>query len=135
MKDQSMREAPETFSLRRVAACCAATLVAYIGIVHEVVGTTLYPDGPDRLGGPLGWHAVGVSGIAVGVLLVAGVLRWSAVPVKALGVAVGVAGVGFVITTALMHRGFHFFAFTLVLAAGVLVLTASERRAASTSLG
>jgi hypothetical protein len=64
----------------RLLAFAAATLVAYVGIAHEVVGTRLYPDGPALLGGPLGWHAVGIAGIVAGALLIAGTLGVLTVP-------------------------------------------------------
>ena len=80
-----MTELQEPISVRRALACGAATLVAYVGVVHEVVGSTLYPQGPAALGGPLGWHALGISGIAAGLALAAGVLGLARVPVLTLG--------------------------------------------------
>ena len=118
-----MRDLGEVTSIRRALACCAATLVVYVGIVHEVVGTRLYPDGPIVLGGPLGWHAVGVFGIVAGLALVAGALRWLPVPVVPLAIAVGVIGAAIFVVAALLWGDFHFFAFTVVVAAAVLAMT------------
>jgi hypothetical protein len=119
---------PPPFLPIRLAACAAAaTLVAYVGVVHEVVGATLYPDGPAAFGGPLGWHAAGIAGIAAGVLLGAGVLGLLPVPVAPLAAAVGV--IGAVVFAADLWRGsFHLFAGTLVAAGGFLVLAAPPRR-------
>ena len=35
-----------TVSLRNAVAAACALVIAFIGVVHEVVGTTLYPEGP-----------------------------------------------------------------------------------------
>ena len=113
-------------SPRAAASCAAATLVAYVGVVHEVVGAQLYPDGPAQFGGPLGWHAVGVMGIAAGLLLVAGVLHVLPIPIAALAALIGAMGGIVFVGEALLHGGFHFFAFTLLVACGTLV--AAERR-------
>lgn len=110
-------------SIRDAVSCAAATLVAYVGVVHEVVGATLYPEGPLKFGGPIAWHGVGLAGVAAGLLLAAGVLRLLPVPVKPLAAVVGVIGGAVFAAEAIGHGGFHFFAFTLVLAGGILVLT------------
>jgi hypothetical protein len=118
-----MSEQQEPISVRGALACGAATLVAYVGVVHEVVGSTLYPQGPSVLGGPLGWHALGVSGIAAGLLLAAGVLGVAPVPIRTLAAAVAVCGAVIFVAAALVFGGFHFFALTLFVAALVLALT------------
>ena len=110
-------------SPRAAASCAAAALVAYVGVVHEVVGARLYPDGPALFGGALGWHAVGLTGIAAGLVMAAGVLRLLPIPIVPLAVVVAaVGGVAF-IGEVLLHGGFHFFAFTLLVACGTLVAT------------
>jgi len=116
----------------RLLAFAAATLVAYVGLAHEVVGARLYPNGPAALGGPLGWHAVGIAGIAAGAVLIAGTLGVLAVPL--VPCALAIAGVGglFVAWDA-MNGGFHFFALTLVIAGTVLALTARRQKLVATS--
>lgn len=113
---------PDPLSLRSAAACAAATLVAYVGVVHEVVGASLYPEGPAQFGGPLVWHAVGLAGIAAGLLLMAGVLRVLPVPIRPLAAAVGGIGAVVFAAEALTDGAFHLFAFTLVVAGGFLAL-------------
>lgn len=110
-------------SIRDAASCAAATLVAYVGVVHEVVGATLYPEGPLAFGGPIVWYAAGVAGIAAGLLLAAGAVRLLAVPVRPLAAAVGIIGGAVFVAEALRNGGFHLFAFTLVVAGGFLALT------------
>jgi len=110
----------EPATRRHALACTAAMLVAYVGAVHEVVGAKLYPTGPAELGGPLAWHATGGLGIAAGLLLVAGTLGLLRVPVVPLAAAASAAGIFFVVWDAVLHGGFHFFAFT-VAAAGAAV--------------
>jgi uncharacterized membrane protein len=111
----------------RLLASAAATLVLWVGLAHEVVGPRLYPDGPAALGGPLGWHAVGCAGIALGALLVAGTLGLVSVPLVPFALAIAGIGAGFVAWDA-ANGGFHFFALTLVVAGGVLAHAARRRR-------
>jgi hypothetical protein len=103
-------------------AAAGATLLAYVGLVHEAVGQRLYPDGPAVFGGPLPWHAAGLSLLAMGLLALAGVLGIVRVPVVLLAVVAIVAGAAGVAGDAWLHGGFHFFAFTMMVA-GVLVVT------------
>ena len=90
------RAAPTLVSRRQALAFAGATLLAYVGIVHEAVGSTLYPYGPAAFGGPLGWHAAGLSLVAAGVLIGAGtlgLLRLPVAPMAALLSLVGIAEV------------------------------------------
>jgi hypothetical protein len=64
----------------RALASAGAILIAYVGVVHEVVGSRFYPDGPASFGGPLGWHAAGLAAIAAGVLLLLAALGRARVP-------------------------------------------------------
>jgi uncharacterized membrane protein len=114
----------------RLLAFAAATMIAYVGVVHEVVGTRLYPDGPALLGGPLGWHAVGIAGIAVGVVLALGIVGLVAIPLTPIALAIAGIGAGFVAWDA-ANGGFHFFAFTLVIAGIVLAHAARRPRPAA----
>ena len=118
--------------LERLLAFAAATLVAYVGIAHEVVGPRLYPDGPAALGGPLGWHAVGIAGIAMGALLIAGTLGLASVPLVPCALAIAGIGAGFVAWDA-ANGGFHFFALTLVIAGSVLAHAARSQRIVATT--
>jgi uncharacterized membrane protein len=113
----------------RLLAFAAATLIAYVGIAHEVVGARLYPDGPALLGGPLGWHAVGIAGIAMGALLIAGTLGMASVPLVPCALAIAGIGAGFVAWDA-ANGGLHFFALTLVIAGSVLARSARRQRIA-----
>ena len=112
----------------RLLAFAAATLVAYVGIAHEVVGMRLYPDGPAMLGGPVAWHAVGIAGITAGALLIAGTLGLVAVPLVPCALAIAVIGALFTAVDA-ARGGFHFFALTLVIAGSVLALSSRREKA------
>jgi uncharacterized membrane protein len=115
---------------RRALATAGAVLVAHVGLVHEVVGAKLYPDGPAFFGGALGWNAAGVLGIALGIAMAAGALEFAAVPLVPLATVAIAAGAVCVVGEALQHGGFHFFAATLV-AAGALVAAAGRAPSAS----
>jgi hypothetical protein len=118
---------PSTLLTRpRALACGGAMLLAHVGIAHEVVGATLYPDGPALLGGPVGWHAVGLTGTVAGVLMVCATLRLLAMPLVPLGVLASVTGAVFVAWDAMAHQHFHFFAFTAMVAGALVVVGGRE---------
>jgi uncharacterized membrane protein len=119
------RTAARFSDYERLLAFAAATMIAYVGVVHEVVGTRLYPEGPALLGGPIGWHAVGIGGIAVGVLLILGTLGMIAVPLAPVALAIAGVGAGFVAWDA-TRGGLHFFALTAMIA-GVVLARAARR--------
>ena len=110
-------------SRRQAVACSGAVLVAHVGLAHEVVGTVLYPYGPAAFGGPLGWHAAGLSAVAAGLLMAAGILGLLRVPVVFLATIASAAGWIVFAGEALWHGGFHFFALTLGVAGTVVVVT------------
>jgi uncharacterized membrane protein len=116
----------EPVSRRRALACAGAMLLGYVGLVHEVVGSTLYPDGPALFGGPLGWHIAGLSLVTLGLLLVIGTLGVVRVPVVPLAAFAGMFGGLVVVGEAVVHHGFHFFAFTMALAGALVVVAARE---------
>ena len=98
-------------------ATSGAVLVIFVAVCHEVVGAKLFPWGPAALGGPIGWHGVGVGGITVGLLLVGGTLRVLTFPVVPWAIAVAVLGFVIGAFTAVAHQEFHVFAAIVVLAA------------------
>ncbi len=116
----------ELVSRRQALACAGATLLAYVGVIHEVVGATLYPDGPLFFGGTVGWHAAGLGLLATGVALAAATLGVVRLPVVALALALGAAGAVAVAGEAWVHGGFHLFAFTMVVAGLGVALAARE---------
>jgi hypothetical protein len=118
------RSAP--LSRPRAFALVGAVLVAHAGLAHEVIGARLYPDGPALLGGPIPWYALGLSGVAAGILMACGVLGLVAVPLAPLGIGVSIIGALFVVMDVVVHHGFHFFAFTMVVA-GMLVARGDAR--------
>jgi hypothetical protein len=114
----------DSLSLRKVVVCCAATVISYVGLAHEFVGAKLYPEGPAELGGALIWHGIGLSTVAVGMLIGACALGLTRIPAIALGVAVALLGLIFFVDEAVQHGGFHFFALTLALAGATVVAAA-----------
>lgn len=101
-----------------VAGC---VLILFIGLCHEFVGAVVFPWGPAVLGGPLGWHALGLGGMALALLLLGAVLGRVPLPVAPMALAFVAIGVGLTAYTAASRGQFHFFAASLVVAAlGVL---------------
>jgi hypothetical protein len=106
----------------RALASAGAILIAYVGVVHEVVGRKLYPDGPAWFGGLVGWHAAGVATIAAGGLLLLAALGRARVPWRAIAAAVGAISAVVALAEALQEHGFHLFAVTNTIAAlGVVI--------------
>jgi hypothetical protein len=101
-------------------ASCGATVVAFVGLCHEVAGHIIFPWGPAFLGGPIGWHGVGLFAITSGLLLLGGTLRVIPFPVVPFALFGSAIGVFFVVATAVLHREFHVFALAVVLA-GLLI--------------
>jgi hypothetical protein len=101
----------------RALASAGAILVAYVGVVHEVIGTTLYPDGPAFFGGSVGWDAAGLGAIAAGCALLLAALGRARVPWRVLAVVVGASGAFVALEDALHEHSFHLFAATLPIAA------------------
>jgi uncharacterized membrane protein len=118
----------------RALATAGGMLVLEVGLAHEMIGTRLYPDGPALLGGPLGWHAIGVAGIAMGLCMTGGALGLTAMPPRVLATGAIVLGLGFLALDAVLHGGFHFFAATLVVGAW-LVRSAGAFDAVTSPLG
>jgi hypothetical protein len=98
-------------------AASGAVLITFVGVCHEVVGAQLFPWAPEVLGGPIGWHGLGIGTITIGLLLCVGTLRIIRFPVLQWALIIAVAALAVGIFTAIVHRQFHLFAFALVLAA------------------
>lgn len=103
-----------------IASCCAF-LIAFIGLVHEVAGPTLFPWAPAFFGAFL-WHGIGALAIVLGLLLLGGTMGIIAVPVIPLAMSAAVGGLAAVIFIAVYAGAFHFFALALFIAAVGIVL-------------
>jgi ethanolamine utilization microcompartment shell protein EutS len=97
-----------------------------VGLVHEVVGARLYPDGPAHFGGAVGWHGAGLLCMALGLVMAAGALGVITVRLVPLAAVAIVAGAVNVLGDAVLHGGFHFFAFTLLVAGAVVAVSAAR---------
>ena len=101
----------------RALATAGGILVLHVGLTHELVGARLYPDGPALLGGPVAWHALGVAGIALGIVMTGGALGLLAMLPRLVMTGTILIGATMVAADAVLHGGFHFFAATLVVGA------------------
>ena len=108
-----------------------SVLISFIGLCHEVIGTTLFPWGPEFLGGAVVWHGLGALGISAGLLLLAGTLHLVRVPVALLATIVGFACALISAYTIVARDQFHFLASFEVLAAAVVFVC--HRKAESIS--
>lgn len=98
-------------------ASCGAILIAYLGLVHELVGAQLFPWAPALLQGPVGWHGAGIAMIVIGVSLLAGTLRLAKVPIIFLCALAGTFALGISVIAPLIFHQFHFGSTTIVIAA------------------
>ena len=94
-------------ALYQSLAACGAALIAFIGLCHEFFGHVVFPWGPAFLGGPIGWHAAGLSTVVVGLVLLGGTLRLYPLPVVPLALVVAAGGAFFVVVAAMLHHQFH----------------------------
>ena len=94
-------------ALYQSLASCGAALIAFIGVCHESFGHIVFPWGPALLGGPIGWHTLGIFAIVSGLLVLGGTLRLIQFPVVPFALIAVVAGVVLVIFTAAVHKQFH----------------------------
>ena len=103
-------------ALYQSLASCGAALIAFIGVCHESFGHVVFPWGPALFGGPIGWHALGISTIVAGLLVLAGTLRLINFPVVPFALIAVVIGIVLVIFTAVVHHQFHMPALAAALA-------------------
>ena len=111
-------------------AACGATLIAYLGLVHELVGAQLFPWAPKLLQGPIGWHGAGIAMIVIGLSLLAGTLRLAKIPVVLLCALAGTFAFGISVIAPLVYHQFHFGSTTIVIAA--ITTAIFDRKARST---
>jgi hypothetical protein len=97
-------------------AASGATIVAFIGVVHEVVGETIFPWAPAFVGGYVNWYVMGAACLAFGLALMAATLRLIRMPVVVPCLVLAVVALGLTVLVAVTHGEFHFFAVALALA-------------------
>ncbi len=121
-----MTSSEKKISLRHAVASAFAMLVLYIGIVHEMVGSTLNPEGPSDLGGVFWWHAAGALLIVLGALLFLGTLGLIRFPVRTVALGVSASGCFLAVDEAIRYSRFHLFTTTLFLAGAAIALFATR---------
>ncbi len=118
-----MQATPHVVPLPNALAAAFSLLILFVGVVHEVVGATLYPDGPAQFGGALFWHLAGIALALIGAWLVLCSLGLRRGPVRPIAAVVAVAGLGVAAHDLILLHDFHLFATTLAVAgAGVSLL-------------
>lgn len=111
----------------RAIAASAATIVTFIGVCHEVIGTTLFPWGPAAIGGWVPWHLLGAVAISAGLVLLLGTLHVISAPLVPLSRFVTALGIAVALFVAFRTGEIHFLA--LVFAAAGLVFAIGHARA------
>jgi hypothetical protein len=86
-----------------------AVLVAFIGLVHEVIGPTLYPWAPAWFGLFI-WHGMGVTIIVLGLICVVTLLGKLSAPVVPIAIILALGGFAAVGLMIYKEDNFHFFA-------------------------
>jgi hypothetical protein len=118
-----MRSPPREIPLHNALAAALSLLIFFVGVVHEVVGATLYPDGPTQFGGTAAWHLAGVALALAGAWLVLATLGIVWAPVRLIAAVVAIAGLAISAQEIIALQQFHLFATTLaVTGAGVGLL-------------
>jgi len=109
-------------------AVSGAVIIAFIGVVHEVVGETIFPWAPAFVGGYATWYAMGAACLAFGLALTAATLGFLRMPVVWPCIVAAVGAVGLTVLVAVVQGEFHFFAMSIAAAA---VMTAYFHRKAA----
>ena len=97
-------------------AASGAAIIAFIGIVHEVVGETIFPWAPAFVGGYVIWYAMGGACLAFGLALLAATLGLIRMPVVVPCLVGAIGAIALTVLVAVVQREFHFFAVALALA-------------------
>lgn len=100
-------------------AVSGAVIIAFIGVVHEVVGETIFPWAPAFVGGYFNWYAMGAACLAFGLALLAATLGFIRMPVVAPCIVLAVGALALTAFVAVVQGEFHFFAVSLA-AAGAM---------------
>jgi hypothetical protein len=104
--------------LRDAGAAALSLLVFFVGVVHEVVGSTLYPKGPNEFGGPIGWHGAGIGLVFLGSALLSSTLGFTSFPIRIPAAAISLAGLFITVQEFIQNGKFHLFAATLLVCGG-----------------
>jgi hypothetical protein len=113
--------------LRDAVVAAFSLLVLFVGVVHEVVGSTLYPEGPDKFGGPIGWHAAGIGLVFLGSALLSSTLGFTRFPIRIPAAAVSLAGLFITVQEFIQNGRFHLFAATLLVCGGAIAFLHQPR--------
>ncbi|MGE5502033.1 MAG: hypothetical protein ACM3W4_08925 [Ignavibacteriales bacterium] len=97
-------------------AASGTVIIAFIGVVHLVVGETIFPWAPAFVGGYLVWYAMGLACLAFGLALLAATLGLIRMPVVIPCVVLAVGAIGLTVLVEVIHGEFHFFAVSLAVA-------------------
>lgn len=109
--------------LHNALASALSLLIFFVGVVHEVVGATLYPDGPAQFGGAAYWHVAGLALALAGGVLTLGTIGVVRVPVRIIAAVVAIAGLVIAARDLIVLEEFHLFATTLAISGtGVALL-------------
>lgn len=101
----------------RALATSGATIIAFVGVVHLVVGETIFPWAPAFVGGYFIWYAMGVACLAFGLALMAATLGLVRLAVVVPCIVAAVGGLALTVLVAVVQGEFHFFAVSLAAAA------------------
>jgi len=110
-----MWSSPREVPLQNALASAFSLLILFVGVVHEVVGATLYPEGPAQFGGAFFWHLAGLALVIAGAWLVLGSLGMLRAPVRLIAGVVAFAGVVISAHHVMELQQFHLFATTLAI--------------------
>lgn len=113
-------------ALYQSLAASGAVLIAFIGVCHEFSGHIVFPWAPAALGGPIGWHGLGLFTITLGLLMLGGTLGLIKFPVAPWAMVTAAIGITICAFTAVAHHQFHMFAFAGIFAGATTAFFAAK---------
>ncbi len=106
-----MSSGPEEAFNQSVAASCAL-LIAFHGVMHEMIGPLLFPWAPATFGFAV-WHGMGFAVLIIGALMFAATLRVARFPVLPAALFLAILATAVIAYIEITHGQFHFFALSL----------------------
>ena len=114
-------------ALYQSIAASFSLLIAFHGVLHEVIGPLLFPSLPETFGFIV-WHGMGIAVFVIGALMFATSLHLIRFPLVPATIMLCIFALGVIIYIEVTLQQFHFFALTLSLASAASAIFYSKSK-------